>query len=129
MLVYLSGVDVSSSTLRFLMQQLRRHRRTIGSRWRRLTAGRQALLTLAPALPWAMRGPGSLCNTSRRIAVLVGWGEALEHPRSCKPSWHKRESNPHPPQITTLTGTNDQGPFACPGIRVGVRGWLALWAT
>ncbi|MEU9775221.1 IS5 family transposase [Streptomyces sp. NPDC047968] len=47
MLVYPSGVDVSSSTLRFLAQQLRRHRRTIGSRWRRLTAGRQALLNLA----------------------------------------------------------------------------------
>lgn len=47
MLVYPSGVDVSSSTLRFLTQQLRRHRRAIGSRWRRLSAGRQALLTLA----------------------------------------------------------------------------------
>ncbi|MFD4588940.1 transposase family protein [Streptomyces sp. NPDC058434] len=47
MLVYPSGVDVSSSTLRFLAQQLRRHRRAIGSRWRRLSAGRQALLTLA----------------------------------------------------------------------------------
>ncbi|MFE6334352.1 IS5 family transposase [Streptomyces sp. NPDC057798] len=47
MLVYPSGVDVSSSALRFLTQQLRRHRRTIGSRWRRLSAGRQALLTLA----------------------------------------------------------------------------------
>ncbi|MEV5092156.1 transposase family protein [Streptomyces griseoincarnatus] len=47
MLVYPSGVDVSSSTLRFLEQQLRRHRRAIGSRWRRLSAGRQALLTLA----------------------------------------------------------------------------------
>ncbi|MCZ4117927.1 IS5 family transposase [Streptomyces sp. H39-S7] len=47
MLVYPSGVDVSSSTLRFLAQQLRRHRRAIGSRWRRLSAGRQALL--APA--------------------------------------------------------------------------------
>ncbi|GAA4785440.1 transposase family protein [Streptomyces sanyensis] len=47
MLVYPSGVDVSSSALRFLMQRLRRHRRAIGSRWRRLTAGRQALLTLA----------------------------------------------------------------------------------
>jgi hypothetical protein len=46
-LVYPSGIDVSSSALRFLTQQLRRHRRTIGSRWRRLTAGRQALLTLA----------------------------------------------------------------------------------
>ncbi|MCT7351202.1 transposase family protein [Streptomyces sp. 15-116A] len=47
MLVYPSGVDVSSSALRFLTQQLRRHPRPIGSRWRRLTAGRQALLTLA----------------------------------------------------------------------------------
>ncbi|MFD5514632.1 transposase family protein [Streptomyces sp. NPDC127066] len=47
MLAYPSGVDVSSSALRFLTQQLRRHRRTIGSRWRRLSAGRQALLALA----------------------------------------------------------------------------------
>ncbi|MEU2183638.1 transposase family protein [Streptomyces thermolilacinus] len=47
MLVYPSGVDLSSPALRFLAQQLRRHRRGIGSRWRRLTAGRQALLTLA----------------------------------------------------------------------------------
>ncbi|MER6685961.1 transposase family protein [Streptomyces olivaceoviridis] len=47
MLVYPSGVDVSSSALRFLAQQLRRHHRAIGSRWRPLSAGRQALLTLA----------------------------------------------------------------------------------
>ncbi|MFE1378113.1 transposase family protein [Streptomyces sp. NPDC058740] len=47
MLVYPSGIDVSSSALRHLTQQLLRHRRTIGSRWRRLSAGRQALLTLA----------------------------------------------------------------------------------
>ncbi|GAA2948131.1 MULTISPECIES: IS5 family transposase [Streptomyces] len=47
MLVYPSGVDVSTSTLRFLAQQLRRHRRAIGSRWRRLRTGRQALLAVA----------------------------------------------------------------------------------
>ncbi|MFE5512345.1 transposase family protein [Streptomyces sp. NPDC056529] len=47
MLVHPSGIDVSSSALRFLTQQLRRHRRAIGSRWRRLSVGRQALLTLA----------------------------------------------------------------------------------
>ncbi len=47
MLVYPSGIDVSSSALRFLAQELRRHRRAIGSRWRRLNTGRQALLTLA----------------------------------------------------------------------------------
>ncbi|EQD82286.1 DDE superfamily endonuclease [Saccharopolyspora erythraea NRRL 2338] len=47
MLVHPSGVDVSGSALRFLFTRLRRHRRAIGSRWRRLSAGRQALLALA----------------------------------------------------------------------------------
>jgi Helix-turn-helix of DDE superfamily endonuclease len=47
MLVYPSGVDVYSSTLRFLAQQLRRNSCAISSRWRRLSAGRQALLALA----------------------------------------------------------------------------------
>ncbi|MGB8938794.1 MAG: IS5 family transposase [Streptomyces sp.] len=47
MLVYPSGVDVSSSALRFLAARLREHRRALGTRWRRLSAGRQALLTLA----------------------------------------------------------------------------------
>ncbi len=47
MLVYPSGVDVSSSALRFLSAKLRRRRQELGTRWRRLSAGRQALLTLA----------------------------------------------------------------------------------
>lgn len=47
MLVYPSGLDLSSSHLRFLAARLREHRRRIGSRWRRLPAGRQALLALA----------------------------------------------------------------------------------
>jgi hypothetical protein len=46
-LVYPSGVDVSGSALRFLSAKLRRHRRELGTRWRRLSPGRQALLTLA----------------------------------------------------------------------------------
>lgn len=47
MLVYPSGLDLSSSHLRFLTSRLRERRRAIGSRWRRLSAGRQALLALA----------------------------------------------------------------------------------
>ncbi|WP_329525598.1 IS5 family transposase [Streptomyces sp. NBC_01462] len=47
MLVYPSGVDVSSSALRFLSAKLRQRRRDLGTRWRRLSVGRQALLTLA----------------------------------------------------------------------------------
>ncbi|MFJ4410941.1 IS5 family transposase [Streptomyces sp. NPDC088910] len=46
MLVYPSGVDVSSSALRFLSAELRQRRRELGTRWRRLSDGRQALLTL-----------------------------------------------------------------------------------
>ncbi|WP_327286782.1 IS5 family transposase [Streptomyces sp. NBC_01198] len=47
MFVYPSGLDLSSSHLRFLTARLRERRRAIGSRWRRLSAGRQALLALA----------------------------------------------------------------------------------
>ncbi|MER7196012.1 IS5 family transposase [Streptomyces flaveolus] len=47
MLVYPSGVDVSSTALRFLAARLKEHRRALGTRWRRLNTGRQALLTLA----------------------------------------------------------------------------------
>ncbi|MFE2032498.1 IS5 family transposase [Streptomyces scopuliridis] len=47
MLVYPSGVDVSTSTLRYLSARLRACRQERGTRWRRLSAGRQALLVLA----------------------------------------------------------------------------------
>ncbi|AQW48287.1 transposase [Streptomyces hygroscopicus] len=47
MLVHPSGADVSSSTLRFLAARLRTRRRERGTRWRRISVGRQALLVLA----------------------------------------------------------------------------------
>lgn len=47
MLVYPSGTDVSSAALRFLSARLRERHRALGTRWRHLPAGRQALLTLA----------------------------------------------------------------------------------
>ncbi|GAA0912319.1 hypothetical protein GCM10009549_24400 [Streptomyces thermoalcalitolerans] len=47
MLVYPSGIDLSSQTLRFLSGLLTARRRERGTRWRRLTADRQALLVLA----------------------------------------------------------------------------------
>jgi DDE superfamily endonuclease len=46
-LVYPSGADLSSSALRFLARELAARRREQGTRWRRLTTGRQALLVLA----------------------------------------------------------------------------------
>ncbi|WP_327418357.1 transposase family protein [Streptomyces sp. NBC_01233] len=47
MLVYPSSIDLSSCTLRYLTEQLTVRQREIGTRWRRLPAGRQALLALA----------------------------------------------------------------------------------
>lgn len=47
MLVYPAGIDLSTSTLRRVSRLIAAHRRSIGSRWRRLVAGRQALLVLA----------------------------------------------------------------------------------
>ncbi|MFJ7268015.1 transposase family protein [Streptomyces sp. NPDC099050] len=47
MLVYPSSIDLSSSTLRHLTRQLTARWREIGTRWRRLPGGRQALLALA----------------------------------------------------------------------------------
>lgn len=46
MLAYPSSIDLSSRTLCYLTRQLVVRRREIGTRWRRLPAGRQALLTL-----------------------------------------------------------------------------------
>lgn len=47
-LVYPSAIDLSSAHLRHLAGHLTVRRREIGTRWRRVTPGRQALLVLAP---------------------------------------------------------------------------------
>ncbi|GAA0450038.1 transposase family protein [Streptomyces olivaceiscleroticus] len=47
MLVYPAGADLSTSALRFLARELTARRLAQGTRWRRLAAGRQALLVLA----------------------------------------------------------------------------------
>jgi hypothetical protein len=46
-LSYRAAVDQSSRKLRYAADPQRRHRRMIGSRWRRLSCTRQALLVLA----------------------------------------------------------------------------------
>ncbi len=47
MLAYSSAIDLSTAHVRYLSRELATRRRQIGTRWRRLTAGRQALLALA----------------------------------------------------------------------------------
>ena len=47
MLFYRAALPLSSRTLTYVAGVIRRHRRQIGSRWRKLNPGRQALLVLA----------------------------------------------------------------------------------
>ena len=46
MLFYRAAVDLSRSTLNYVAGLIRRHRKAIGSTWRLLNPGRQALLVL-----------------------------------------------------------------------------------
>ena len=46
MLFYRAALPLSSRTLTFVAGVIRRHRAAIGSPWRKLNAGRQALLVL-----------------------------------------------------------------------------------
>lgn len=47
MLVYPAGMSVSTQTLTFVTQQLRKHRATLRTRWRVLSSHQQALMLLA----------------------------------------------------------------------------------
>src|SRR5438045_3357058 len=47
LLTYPASIPLCTRTLSHLSEMLRAHRRAIGCRWRRLDAGRQALLVLA----------------------------------------------------------------------------------
>src|SRR5580698_9102243 len=47
MLFYRAALPLSSETLTYVSGIIRRHRKSIGSRWRRLNCGKQALLVLA----------------------------------------------------------------------------------
>ena len=46
MLFYRAALPLSSKTLTYVSGIIRRHRKSIGSRWRRLNPGKQALLVL-----------------------------------------------------------------------------------
>src|SRR5215211_3119070 len=45
-LFYRAAVDLSRQTLKYVTELIRRHRKAIGSAWRLLNPGRQALLVL-----------------------------------------------------------------------------------
>lgn len=86
MLVYPSGLDLSSAHLRFLTARSRKRRRAIGSRWRRLNAGRQALLALAHLRhghPYAQLAAGFDVGTTTAYRYIT---EAVEVLATLAPS-------------------------------------------
>jgi hypothetical protein len=79
-LVYPSGLDLSSSALRFLADRLREHRRDLGTRWRRMSAGRQALLVLAHLRnghPYAQLAAGFGIGTTTAYRYITEAGRIL----------------------------------------------------
>ncbi|WP_031002124.1 IS5 family transposase [Streptomyces sp. NRRL F-5727] len=77
---------MSSSALRFLSTELRRRREEIGTRWRRLTPGRQALLTLAHLRnghPYAQLAAGFGIGTTTAYRYIA---EAVEVLAALAPS-------------------------------------------
>ncbi|MFJ1973988.1 transposase family protein [Streptomyces sp. NPDC087903] len=81
MFVYPSGVDVSSSALRFLSAKLRQRRQELGTRWRRLSVGRQALLTLAHLRnghPYAQLAAGFGIGTTTAYRYITEAVEVLD---------------------------------------------------
>jgi hypothetical protein len=95
-LVYPSSIDLSSRTLRCLTGRLAARRGEIGTRWRRLTANRQALLTLAHL---------RCGDTYAQLAAGFGIGvatvyryirEAVDVLAALAPPWPRRWTSPGP---------------------------------
>jgi hypothetical protein len=83
-------MSMSTKALTFVSDALRAHRRTLGTRWRRLSAGEQALMVLAHL----RKG-----ETYRDLAVGFGVGvttayrylrEALGVLQRWRPPWSRR---------------------------------------
>lgn len=96
MLFYRAALPLSSRTLTYVAGIIRRQRAAIGSAWRKLNPGKQALLvplylrkgeTLADL---AAAAPGAPANSPRpsRIAYPRGTSRMKKaHPLSCKNEW------------------------------------------
>lgn len=102
MFVYPSGVDVSSSALRFLSAKLRWE---LGTRWRRLSPGQQALLTLAHLRnghPYAQLAAGFGIGTTTAYRYVA---EAVELLAALAPTLAEADRTASTKAFVLLDGT------------------------
>ncbi|MDX2290749.1 MULTISPECIES: IS5 family transposase [Streptomyces] len=103
--IYPSGVDVSSSALRFLSAKLRQRRQELGTRWRRLSSGRQALLALAHLRnghPYAQLAAGFGIGTTTAYRYIT---EAVEVLAALAPTLTEAVRTASPKAFVLLDGT------------------------
>lgn len=121
MLVCPSGIDVSTSALRLLSGQLHARRHERGTRWRRLTAGRQALPALARlrcghTCAQLAAGSGAATTAYRYVAEAVELLAALAPTLAgdCKSSFSidRPPPRPHDKETTPPTIIADPTPAA-----------------
>jgi hypothetical protein len=72
-LVYPAGADLSATALRFLARELAARRREQGTRWRRLTAGRQALTLCAGRQAVNRSHAKSRALVEQAVATFKSW--------------------------------------------------------
>ena len=103
MLSYPAAVDLSSHTLRYATGLLREHRRVIGSRWRKLSARRQALLVLAHL---------RCGDTSARLAA--GFGVGAQRRRVVYATDTGSETRPRRSVVVKVMVTVERFPVSTP---------------
>ena len=89
-----AALPLSSQTLNYAAGVIRRHRRQIGSCWRKLSPGRQALLVLAylrKGETFAELAAGFGVGTATAWRYVAGpWRCWRPAPRSCAGHWQMR---------------------------------------
>ena len=78
MLFYRAALPLSSRTLTYLSGLIRRHRAAIGSRWRRLNPGQQAMLALVH-----LRKGETFSEIAAGFGVGTATAQERRHRRGC----------------------------------------------
>ena len=108
MLFYRAALPLSSRTLNFVAGVIRRHRRSIGSRWRKLSPGRQALLVMV-YLKKGETYPDLAAGFGVGTATAWRWTCSRPGPRSCARRSGTRKGQVTPMSLSTGRSSRSTG--------------------